>query len=136
MPSSTPRRTRRRIIRPAATSRTKPITCCDPLLHDLPYVASRLGRSLSDLLTETDTGVRTHFARARVAEASDAANGRQPNIYSLKLAGFSIHFTDEPHALVVRGYSFGARGKRPEAMDGGQVYHCTSWHAPVNDGTN
>jgi hypothetical protein len=72
--------------------------------------------------------VRTRHHEAFINHPSERANDRQPNIYTLAIPGGNAVYSDEPQAMVIRGYTYQIYRKPLDDFDGG--FHITDyeWH--------
>ena len=74
--------------------------------------------------------VRTNHHKAFFIHESHEAHGNQPNIYTQTLRkrpSVYIHYTIEPHAIVIRGYAWRIVDEQLGAFIGGAIYGELHW---------
>jgi len=104
------------------TKFTLPITHDKFHDHEFDAFASECGSNPNVLREATETAIRTRHHEARIDDPSHRANGRQPGILTLSLGlprSVQVVYTVEPHAVVIRGYSWDIVGEPRDDKDGG-----------------
>ncbi len=80
------------------------------------------------LRNDSVDAIRTRRGEATIEHESDKARGRQPNIFHLNISGGQVIYSDEPHALVIRGYTYEIYREPIDDFDGGGFVCEFHWH--------
>jgi hypothetical protein len=91
--------------------------------------ASGCGYLPADLPRASERAILKRRHKARIPHACYRARGKQPDIWELKLdGGCSVLYTDEPHAIVIRGYWWKREAELLDDEEGGRIYMENSWY--------
>ena len=81
------------------------------------------------LRQESETAIRTRPRDAYIEDANDAAHGIQPDIHTLHtgIGPVEVIYTNEPHAVVVRGWAWDIGREPVDERDGGYCVMDNAW---------
>jgi len=81
--------------------------------------AEGVGLKPDRLRQTTLKAIRTHHREAIIEHPCQRGDELGPDCYTLRRESFSIYFSIEPHAVVVRGYGWEIDGEPLDDFDGG-----------------
>lgn len=109
-----------------AFSHWRPIEYHRVLREEFDIWAECCGTDPHRLRRSSENAIRTRREQAYIANDAARGSGRQPAVYSLKLGTNGLFFTDEPRAIVIRGYWWPV-GNPCDDFDGGGFFAESSW---------
>lgn len=104
------------------------ITYQHALVEELGIFAEQFGYSVDELRELSETAIRTRWHEAYIEHVAYRANGRQPDVWTLRLGPNYVYFTVELHAVVIRGYGYDIDHEPLDDRDGGYFYCDNAWH--------
>lgn len=92
--------------------------------------AQFVGSQPRQLRARVKKAIRTQRHEAIIEDDADRAQGIRPNVYLLDVGPFGIYFTDEEHAIVIRGFCIEPKATLDPSEDRGLYFCDAEWSIP------